>query len=258
MSVFSWCVRNGALSHALLLPCYCCCKPRARSGSGARRAFHAANHITFGAHGWLRAREVKRAQEFGPDRVFAALYDECFSKQIDKYTYEVCPFGKATQREGSSSTSLGTFDGFSANFSMAHFKQVRRSPDALKVAAYSANCGHARGRAASFAGATLEGRGPGRGEYSAAHFALGARSLSHYHARYMQGAACWQGPSRTLTLHLRCGTKGELLGVDEPERCTYKAAMDTPAACDNAAVQSARAELHDLLGEDDGDVATEL
>lgn len=31
--------------------------------------------------------------------------------QVEKYTYEVCPYASATQREGGSSTSLGTWQG---------------------------------------------------------------------------------------------------------------------------------------------------
>ena len=31
--------------------------------------------------------------------------------QVDKYTYEVCPYRSATQKEGHSSTSLGTWTG---------------------------------------------------------------------------------------------------------------------------------------------------
>ena len=31
--------------------------------------------------------------------------------QVEKYTYEVCPFGKASQKEGHSSTSLGSWEG---------------------------------------------------------------------------------------------------------------------------------------------------
>ena len=31
--------------------------------------------------------------------------------QVEKYTYEVCPFSKANQKEGHSSTSLGSWQG---------------------------------------------------------------------------------------------------------------------------------------------------
>ena len=42
--------------------------------------------------------------------------------QVDKYTYEVCPYGKASQKEGHSSTSLGTWSGLEENGTRMAFK----------------------------------------------------------------------------------------------------------------------------------------
>lgn len=42
--------------------------------------------------------------------------------QVDKYTYEVCPFAKASQKEGHSSTSLGTWSGLEDNGTRMAFK----------------------------------------------------------------------------------------------------------------------------------------
>jgi len=49
------------------------------------------------------------AMDFGESAAFAALADQCFSVNVDKYTYEMCLFNKAAQKEGSRSTSLGSF-----------------------------------------------------------------------------------------------------------------------------------------------------
>ena len=48
--------------------------------------------------------------DFGPDDAFMALYDKCFSKQIQQYEYEVCLYSRATQRgrgKGKAAFSLG-------------------------------------------------------------------------------------------------------------------------------------------------------
>ena len=45
----------------------------------------------------------------GNDGEFVELQEKCFSMKQNKYTYEICPFDKASQKE-SSSTSLGTFE----------------------------------------------------------------------------------------------------------------------------------------------------
>jgi protein kinase C substrate 80K-H len=41
---------------------------------------------------------------------------------VEKYTYEVCPFEKASQKDGASSTSLGTWAGFEEVESKMAFK----------------------------------------------------------------------------------------------------------------------------------------
>ncbi|GAB4821655.1 hypothetical protein N2152v2_008701 [Parachlorella kessleri] len=65
--------------------------------------------------------EEKLGREFGPQDEYVALADKCFEAQVDKYTYEVCPFGKASQKEGPSATSLGTWEGFGPNHSSFKF-----------------------------------------------------------------------------------------------------------------------------------------
>ncbi|KAL6766374.1 GLC2B [Auxenochlorella protothecoides x Auxenochlorella symbiontica] len=49
---------------------------------------------------------------YGEDSAWAALDGRCFSAQVDKYTYELCPFGAAKQVEGSGGgTNLGRWEG---------------------------------------------------------------------------------------------------------------------------------------------------
>eukprot|EP01006_Ploeotia_vitrea_P029341 TRINITY_DN61911_c0_g1_i1.p1 TRINITY_DN61911_c0_g1~~TRINITY_DN61911_c0_g1_i1.p1 ORF type:complete len:177 (+),score=88.66 TRINITY_DN61911_c0_g1_i1:673-1203(+) len=55
--------------------------------------------------------EKELAIDFGKEREFAVLHGECFEMSQRQYKYEICPFDKAAQKEGGSSTNLGKFDG---------------------------------------------------------------------------------------------------------------------------------------------------
>ena len=41
---------------------------------------------------------------------------------VDKYTYEICPYGSARQKEGGSTTSLGNWGGWENNHSTMKFQ----------------------------------------------------------------------------------------------------------------------------------------
>lgn len=49
---------------------------------------------------------------------------------------------------------------------------------------------------------------------------------------FNNGATCWNGPKRSITVSLQCGLSDELSQVEEPSTCTYTAVLVTPAACD--------------------------
>ncbi|KAG8052625.1 hypothetical protein GUJ93_ZPchr0001g29521 [Zizania palustris] len=53
----------------------------------------------------------KLKHDFGKEKEFYNFYDRCFESKEGKYTYKVCPFKKASQVEGHSSTSLGLWAG---------------------------------------------------------------------------------------------------------------------------------------------------
>ena len=52
----------------------------------------------------LRENEARLTRFMGEDDEYAYMVGECYEAKVDKYVYEACPFGKASQ----DSTSLGT------------------------------------------------------------------------------------------------------------------------------------------------------
>ncbi|KAG2501356.1 hypothetical protein HYH03_001146 [Edaphochlamys debaryana] len=59
---------------------------------------------------------------FGPDDMFLAFHDSCFTSHQTRWTYEACFFHKATQREGHQApVTVGRWYGFSEDYKVAHF-----------------------------------------------------------------------------------------------------------------------------------------
>eukprot|EP00123_Amoebidium_parasiticum_P016631 comp23525_c1_seq1/m.39540 comp23525_c1_seq1/g.39540 ORF comp23525_c1_seq1/g.39540 comp23525_c1_seq1/m.39540 type:complete len:484 (-) comp23525_c1_seq1:75-1526(-) len=48
---------------------------------------------------------------------------------------------------------------------------------------------------------------------------------------YRHGIQCWQGPARTATVRLLCGTETRVENAAEPQKCVYTMDLITPAAC---------------------------
>jgi len=57
-------------------------------------------------------------------------------------------------------------------------------------------------------------------------------SVPHTQMSYERGVQCWNGPSRSATVDLRCGAENKLVGTSEPNRCEYLFIFETPAACE--------------------------
>ncbi|KAI0676730.1 endoplasmic reticulum protein [Trametes maxima] len=59
------------------------------------------------------------------------------------------------------------------------------------------------------------------------------KGSSEYYGRqrYTRGAKCWNGPQRSVTLAMSCGTENAVLSVSEPEKCEYEFKVTSPALC---------------------------
>jgi len=53
-----------------------------------------------------------QAHDYGQDSEYLKLQGQCFQHTLRQYTYEFCPYDRADQKEGSSSTSLGRWKGW--------------------------------------------------------------------------------------------------------------------------------------------------
>ncbi|KAK3159873.1 hypothetical protein QOZ80_1BG0052140 [Eleusine coracana subsp. coracana] len=63
----------------------------------------------------------KLKHDFGKEKEFYSFYDQCFETKEGKYTYKVCPYKKASQAEGHSSTNLGRWDKFEESYRVMQF-----------------------------------------------------------------------------------------------------------------------------------------
>ncbi|XP_024864624.1 glucosidase 2 subunit beta [Kryptolebias marmoratus] len=49
--------------------------------------------------------------------------------------------------------------------------------------------------------------------------------------KYEHGTGCWQGPNRSTTVKLTCGTETVVTSTSEPSRCEYLMEFTSPAVC---------------------------
>ena len=59
--------------------------------------------------------------------------------------------------------------------------------------------------------------------------AINARVL-----KWTNGAKCWNGPNRSATVHITCGSDHKLLSANEPDTCRYVFEMESYLGCDES------------------------
>ena len=60
----------------------------------------------------------------------------------------------------------------------------------------------------------------------------GSGDKRYFVMKYENGEKCWNGPSRSATISLKCGLEDALLSASEPNRCEYAMEFSTPAVCE--------------------------
>ena len=58
--------------------------------------------------------------------------------------------------------------------------------------------------------------------------------------RNPKGITCWNGPERSVDVHLKCGLENQLLTVKEPSRCEYLFEFETPALCKKSEISQSK------------------
>ena len=64
--------------------------------------------------------------------------------------------------------------------------------------------------------------------------------------KFSNGQSCWNGPARSTTVKLVCGTENVVESVTEPNRCEYEMLFSTPVICKSPEHYAAQ-ENHDEL-----------
>lgn len=52
--------------------------------------------------------------------------------------------------------------------------------------------------------------------------------------KWDKGVKCWNGPQRSATAYVTCGSETKVLSADEPDTCRYVLQVESPVACDDA------------------------
>ena len=131
-------------------------------------------------------------ETLGNDGELFHLKDQCFSYDAASYTYEICLFKKAKQRDAGSRSGgvhLGDWTG-------QRMEEIPREEEEEDDDASSA--------VPSF----------------------------HRVWQWERGTKCWNGPERSVSATVTCGSETKVLSADEPETCRYVLEVESPIACD--------------------------
>ncbi|XP_061191437.1 glucosidase 2 subunit beta-like isoform X1 [Saccostrea echinata] len=137
----------------------------------ARKKYEEADKRSKDIDGEITSLTSYLNTDYGKDKEFAVLRDQCYEYTDREYTYKLCPFSTASQRpkSGGHETNLGRWG--------------RWEDDHYKTMVYD------------------------------------------------HGQNCWNGPDRSVKVHITCGPEHQLTNAYEPSRCEYAFDFVTPCAC---------------------------
>ncbi len=129
-----------------------------------------------------KKKKKDEIKNYGPKGELYNLRDDCFDITSNQYTYEVCMFGSASQRDAGSDSKRG------------------------------------------------RGTDLGKWDKMTIDKTTGVRVM-----KWKGGMKCWNGPKRSATVHVTCGTeKAKLISADEPNICEYAFHMESYIGCDES------------------------
>ncbi|TDH73012.1 hypothetical protein CCR75_003727 [Bremia lactucae] len=67
----------------------------------------------------------------------------------------------------------------------------------------------------------------------------GTATFNYTKMQFLNGQRCYNGPDRSVLVHLQCGKDDEILSVDEPSTCVYEMVIRSPLACSPEVVAKA-------------------
>ncbi|KAK4686760.1 protein kinase C substrate 80K-H, partial [Tremellales sp. Uapishka_1] len=195
-------------------------KGSARSAEGPHVAAARDQHSKLSKEFNTLNGEIKSAKDtldkmgdfYGPSGEWKKLEGVCIDTVYGDYTYELCFLGKATQKSNKDS-------------SFNNLGYVR--PSLAVEPEPTVWSGHSTGgkpRQKQAAWTTIPDRITGTGEGYSRLFPLSSTDRANR-------AKCWNGPMRSATVDITCGTTNAILSISEPEKCEYFFKATSPALC---------------------------
>ncbi|XWS73395.1 hypothetical protein CRYUN_Cryun02cG0124500 [Craigia yunnanensis] len=94
--------------------------------AGVRKEYDESSAKLSKIHSRISSLTKKLKHDFGPEKEFYAFFGRCFENKQNKYVYKVCPYKKASQEEGHTTTCLGHWNKFEDSYRMMVFSNGDR------------------------------------------------------------------------------------------------------------------------------------
>lgn len=93
-----------------------------KAAEEVRNQYNQLNNELSNVRNSLNEVQKKLSYNYGKNKEFYKLSESCFEIQQKQYSYEVCPYNKANQKENYSSTLLGNFKEFNSATNIMTFE----------------------------------------------------------------------------------------------------------------------------------------